>query len=266
MPNKQLHVAMESGIFPVADDVLGFQAHSGLADQVCIDGDRAWVAAAHGGQQVGGQTPTANGTPCTVTELNAQSGEVLHRYLFEGVGATTPGSTHHPARPDNHNQPQVLIAPDGHLIAILTGHDTPIVVARSVEPRTIRAGFVVRALAIKADRPNCGATYTSLALVGAALHLVYRSTYSNYSFDLCHVAVDTTTLDNTEPVTIDTPSPHVEWGGGRKQQWYHDLIAVGNVLAVSYYPLSAPTGFKDTVRIVYPRQIKTSKDNGVTWR
>lgn len=263
---KSLHIALPSGIYHVADEVLPGFPHSGMSHLVAVGEDRAWIAAAHTGVTVGGARPTLNGTPCVVYELDANTGDVLHSHLFEGIGATTPGSPWHPIGPDSHNQPQVMLAPDGHVIVVLTGHDSPITVARSVEPGTIAGGFAVRTLDIPTDRPNVGASYTALALVGDVLHVVYRSTAQKYNYDLAHVAVDCMTLENTAPVVIASTDPRIQWESGRKHEWYHDLITVDDMLIVVTCPTSAPAGFGQPNRIQYERQQHISRDGGETWQ
>lgn len=263
MNTKLAHIQTQAGIVPVIGDVLPAQAHSGLSCRVARAGGKAWLATAHSGLWVDEGKPTTNGTPCVVSEVDEASGEVLDQYLFAGVGERSDG----PAGPDNHNQPQVIVSGDGHLIVVLTGHNSPIVVARSKRPGTIAGGFDVKTLDIKSDRENVGATYTALALVGKTLHVVYRSTFQKYSHDLCHVAVDTKSLENTDPVVIASPDERVPWGRGRKHQWYHDLVAVDGVLIVTGAPVSGPTGFgaDDPDLIYYDRLACVSRDGGEAW-
>lgn len=267
MNTKLAHIQTQAGIIPIIGDVLAAQAHSGLSYRVARADGKAWLATAHASLEVAGSPVSTNGTPCVISEV-LETGHVPHQYLFAGVGATTQGSPHHPANPDNHNHPQVVVASDGHLIVVLTGHDSPIVVARSVEPGTIAAGFKERTLDIPQGNPNWGATYTALALVGDTLHMAYRSTFDRYSFDLCHVAVNTITLENADPVVIASPDERVPWGRGRKHQWYHDLVAVDGVLVVTGSPISGPTGTggNDPNIIYYEPLRMISRDNGATWQ
>ena len=91
---KSLHIALPSGIYHVADEVLPGFPHSGMSHLVAVGEDRAWIAAAHTGVTVGGARPTLNGTPCVVYEIDIETGAIdlpgLRELAADGVHGDTP--------------------------------------------------------------------------------------------------------------------------------------------------------------------------------